>query len=69
MLQQLSTVTLHFLVFLPEFSSSLQFHAEVVSGTAGKRAPFTSLAWIVLCHFTFINFELVGVSHASVSLW
>ncbi len=68
-LQQLSTVTLHFPAFLPEFSSSLQHHAEVVSWTAGQRGPFISLTWIVLYHFTFINFELVGVSHAYVSLW
>ncbi len=54
---------------LPEFSSSLQPQAEGVSWTAGKRGPFTSLAWIVLYHFTFINSGLVGVSHASVSLW
>jgi hypothetical protein len=69
MLQWLSTVTLRLPAFLPEFSSSLQCHAEVVSWTAGERCHFTSIAWIVLSHFTFINFELVGVSHASISLW
>jgi hypothetical protein len=31
MLKRLSTVTLDFLEFLPEFSSSFQRHAEVVS--------------------------------------
>jgi hypothetical protein len=69
MLQRLSTVTLHSPAFLPKISLSLQRHAEVVSLTAGKRGPFASLAWIVLYHFTFINFEHVGVSHASISLW
>jgi hypothetical protein len=32
MLQQLSTVTLHFPAFLPEFSSSLQHHDIEVEG-------------------------------------
>ncbi len=47
-LQQLSTVTLHFPAILPEFSSSFWRHAEVVSWTAGERGSFTFLTWIVL---------------------